>query len=177
VLSTDEHVLVDFVVPAGFNGPLSLLSPPSFLVGGTQDFCWVRFSITDQPVGAGWDGSGTFGAGETEDYLIPVKDAATSSAPSRRSGLIQDLTSYPNPFNPRTTLRFTLASAGELTVRVFDTAGRQVVELYRGSAAAGEMQLRFDGVDAEGKALPSGIYYAELSISNERQTQKLLMLK
>ncbi len=176
-LTSDEHVLVDFVVPTGFNGPLSLLNPPSFLVGGTQDYCWVRFSITDQPVGAGWDGSGTFGTGETEDYLVPVNPQVTGSTPATPLHAIQDLRSYPNPFNPRTTLRFTLSSAGELSVRVFDTAGRQVAELHRGPASAGEMQLSFEGVDDQGDPLPSGIYYAELSFGSERQTVKLLMLK
>jgi len=67
-----EHVLVDFVIPNGFNGPLSMLMPPSFTIGPNAGYVWVRFSITERPVGLNWDGSGVFEDGETEDYLLRV---------------------------------------------------------------------------------------------------------
>lgn len=69
-----EHVLVDFPVPMGFAGPLSALGPPPFLVGPLNGYFWSRFSITEQPVGSNWDGSGIFEDGETEDYLLLVDD-------------------------------------------------------------------------------------------------------
>jgi hypothetical protein len=177
LLSADEHLLVDWPIPGGFSGPLSTLLPPDFLIGGTQEYCWVRFSITDQQVGAGWDGDGTFGEGETEDYLIQVDPAPTARDIAGAPTLIHDLTTYPNPFNPRVTLRFTLATAGELNVRIVNSAGRQVSELYRGRANAGEMQLRFEGLDDRGATLPSGVYFAEVRMGDERHTRKLLMLK
>ncbi len=72
---TPEHVLVDFIVPPGFSGPLSALLPPSFLIGPNPGFVWARFSITERPVGmvAQWDGSGVFEDGETEDYLLRIE--------------------------------------------------------------------------------------------------------
>jgi hypothetical protein len=76
---TMEHVLVDFVVPPGFSGPLSALGPPSFLIGPNPGFVWARFSITEQPVGSAtiWDGSGIFEDGETEDYLLLIEEDTT----------------------------------------------------------------------------------------------------
>jgi hypothetical protein len=68
-----EHILVDFPVPPGFAGPLSALMPPGFTIGPKSGFVWVRFSITERPVGTSdWDGSGFFEDGETEDYLLRV---------------------------------------------------------------------------------------------------------
>jgi len=76
--SAPEHVLVDFPIPIGFAGPVSLLNPPPFLIGPQDGYVWTRFSITERPVGAGWDGSGLFEDGETEDYLLEVLDSTAT---------------------------------------------------------------------------------------------------
>ncbi|MGB9623976.1 MAG: GEVED domain-containing protein [Phycisphaerae bacterium] len=68
-----EHVLADFPIPNPFDGPLSMLMPPGFLIGPNTGPVWVRISITERPVGYGWDGSGAFEDGETEDYLLLVR--------------------------------------------------------------------------------------------------------
>ncbi len=68
-----EHVLVDWLVPPGYVGPLSALGPPPFLIGSNSSYVWSRFSITERPVGTSdWNGEGTFEDGETEDYLLLV---------------------------------------------------------------------------------------------------------
>ncbi|MBN2563811.1 MAG: hypothetical protein JXQ75_23090 [Phycisphaerae bacterium] len=102
-----EHVLVDFPVPAGYAGPLSGLNPPPFLIGpdpgtgGTTGFyVWSRFSVTEIPVGAGWDGSGSFEDGETEDYLLYVltEEEPTSDlgdAPDSSNNFAAVMTAYP----------------------------------------------------------------------------------
>lgn len=69
-----EHVLVNWQVPIGYNGPLSGLQPPPFLIGPNSGHVWSRFTITERPVPTSeWDGSGMFEDGETEDYLLEVK--------------------------------------------------------------------------------------------------------
>ncbi|MFC1765983.1 GEVED domain-containing protein [Planctomycetota bacterium] len=68
-----EHVLVNFVIPNPYDGPLSALVPPDFLIGPTRGYVWARFSITEQPITTkDWDGSGAFDVGETEDYLLYI---------------------------------------------------------------------------------------------------------
>jgi hypothetical protein len=67
-----EHVLVDFVIPPQYDGPLSALGPPSVQIGPNDGYVWARFSITERPVGGNWTGEGTFEDGETEDYLLRV---------------------------------------------------------------------------------------------------------
>ncbi|MBN1766812.1 MAG: hypothetical protein JW860_16280 [Sedimentisphaerales bacterium] len=73
-----EHVLVNFWVPDGFVGPLSLLNPPPFLIGPYSGHIWFRFTIIDRddgPLPEDWNGEGYFSfGGETEDYLLLVED-------------------------------------------------------------------------------------------------------
>lgn len=65
-----EHAVVDDPIPVGFNG---LWTSPPFLVGSPGNVhVWMRLEIAEMPVGPGWDGSGTFEDGESEDYLIHV---------------------------------------------------------------------------------------------------------
>ncbi len=73
--SAPEHVLVNFIIPVKYDGPLSALGPPNFLIGPNAGYVWTRFSITETPVGSDWDGSGDFEDGETEDYLLHVNQA------------------------------------------------------------------------------------------------------
>ena len=75
-----EHVLVNFLVPPAYSGPLSVLMPAGsgFLIGPNKGYVWSRFTITDQPVPgppvAAWHGDGIFEHGETEDYLLRVDE-------------------------------------------------------------------------------------------------------
>ena len=68
-----EWVLKNFLVPPGFAGPLSALSPPPFLIGPRTGYVWARFTISGSPIpGEDWDGSGQFQTGESEDYLLRI---------------------------------------------------------------------------------------------------------
>jgi hypothetical protein len=82
------------------------------------------------------------------------------------------LSIYPNPFNPSTTLAFTLPKSGFTIIDVYDLAGRKVQTLADGMLAAGEHRLTFNG-----SQLPSGIYFARLQSGEFAGTQKLLLLK
>ena len=79
---------------------------------------------------------------------------------------------FPNPFNPRTTLVYTLGATSEITLAVFDAAGRQVRLLERGLSTAGEHHVSFEAGD-----LPGGLYFARLQAEGRSQTQKLLLVK
>jgi hypothetical protein len=70
--SAPEHVLVDFPVSNGYSGPLSGLSPSPFTIGPNPGYVWARFTISERPVGADWNGEGDFEDGETEDYLLLI---------------------------------------------------------------------------------------------------------
>lgn len=87
------------------------------------------------------------------------------------------LDSHPNPFNPSTQLRFTLPAAGVARLGIHDASGRLLRVLSDGPRAAGGHTLSWDGRDARGRALPSGVYFARLDTPHARIAQKLVLLK
>lgn len=95
-----EHVLVNFPVPNPFDGPLSALGPPGFLIGPNSGYVWTRFTITELPVTLPWVGDGAFEDGETEDYLleitsIPMPENDLGDAPDSSNNAGVGMTAYP----------------------------------------------------------------------------------
>jgi hypothetical protein len=82
------------------------------------------------------------------------------------------LSAFPNPFNPQTTLAFSLPQTTRVELDVFDLTGRTVAVLQDGIMAAGEHRLSFDGND-----LPSGLYFARVRAGETVVTRKLVLLK
>jgi hypothetical protein len=101
-----------------------------------------------------------------EVAVDPVAPAVLALAPNQ-----------PNPFNPSTTLRFALPAAGRARLSVYDATGRRVAVLVEGELAAGWHQAVWDGRDASGHALASGVYLARLEAGSEVRARKLLLLK
>ncbi len=80
---------------------------------------------------------------------------------------------YPNPFNPSTMIRFTLAEDGKATLRVFNMLGQEVATLFDGEVQAGRIQqVKFDA-----SMLPSGSYVAKLESAGRQVMQKMVLLK
>jgi ligand-binding sensor domain-containing protein len=84
---------------------------------------------------------------------------------------------YPNPFNPSTTISFSLAEASEVEVSVYDIRGRKVIELMNGYQSGGNYNLRWDGTDIGDKAVASGIYFYMIRIGQERASGKMILMK
>ena len=74
------------------------------------------------------------------------------------------LPNHPNPFNPSTTLRFTLAYDANVDLSVFDTLGQRVRTLETGSLRAGTHSVSWDGRDDGGRGVASGVYFARLVV-------------
>jgi hypothetical protein len=68
------------------------------------------------------------------------------------------LRAAPNPFNPRTEIRFATPAAGRAEVEIFDLRGKLVRTLLQGEQAAGEHRVTWDGLDDSGSAVASGVY-------------------
>ena len=68
----------------------------------------------------------------------------------------------PNPFNPKTTIRFNLPSAGEAKLLVFDANGRRVATLVDGPQTAGPQEVVWEGRDDAGNTLATGMYFYRL---------------
>jgi len=84
---------------------------------------------------------------------------------------------YPNPFNPSTTVVFTLADPGYTRLVVFSIVGRQVRTLLGEYRAAGTFHAVWNGRDDSGELVASGAYYFRLINGGEADTRKVLLLK
>jgi hypothetical protein len=84
---------------------------------------------------------------------------------------------YPNPFNPATTIRYDLPAAVPVQLLVYDLLGREVTRLVEASQSPGIYEVLWDGTDALGHNLPSGIYIARLVTPEYSQAIKLVLLK
>ncbi len=82
-----------------------------------------------------------------------------------------------NPFHSSTTLSFSLPSAAELRMDIYDVQGRLVKNLHSGSISAGDRQLAWDGTDSHGRQVRSGVYFAKAMAGNRVDTQKLMVLR
>lgn len=78
----------------------------------------------------------------------------------------------PNPFNPLTTIRFSLSHAGEVRLRVFDILGRAVATLVNERRGAGSHVASFDA-----SGLPSGVYFYRLQTGALTQTKRMMVLR
>jgi len=81
----------------------------------------------------------------------------------------------PNPFRSHLGIRYSLAAAGRVQVRLHDLAGRAVRTLFDASQPAGRYLLRWDGRDDAGRQLAAGVYLCRFAAGDTRQTQKLVL--
>lgn len=73
------------------------------------------------------------------------------------------LSNYPNPFNPRTTIRFDLPYDKEVQIVIYDILGRQVRMLYHGNASAGQHSVIWDGTNEDHVPVAAGIYFYRMN--------------
>ncbi len=93
-------------------------------------------------------------------------------------GLVTTLCVAPNPFNPSTTIRYEFAKHGPLSLQIFDVAGRRVRCLLTGwSHEPGSHEVRWDGRDESGAALPSGTYLLRLEAGGEVRTSRVALIR
>ena len=83
----------------------------------------------------------------------------------------------PNPFNPSTTIGFSLAAPGATELQVFDVRGAHVRRLVAGDLGAGEHSVTWDGRDDAGARVPSGVYFYKLKSGDFEGLQRMVLLK
>ncbi len=89
---------------------------------------------------------------------------------------------YPNPFNPSTTIRFRIPANfvdnnAPVRLDVYDATGRWIQTLFEGKGVSGEFSVRWNGRNAIGESVSSGIYYARLQAGIYVKTQKMILMK
>jgi flagellar hook assembly protein FlgD len=82
---------------------------------------------------------------------------------------------YPNPIDGEAWMRFNLDRQAEVILEITDLQGRQLVLLHSGSLDAGSHRFRWDGKNAAGSRLASGVYLVRLSAASVQSVQRVLV--
>jgi hypothetical protein len=124
--------------------------------------------------------------GVAYDYLLEAVDFSGSRVQygPRRARALNPLETalqpnYPNPFNPITTLRFSLKEKTKVTLVIYDAKGRLVRTLItpKKAMAAGKYRLLWDARDDKGFEVPSGQYFYRFSAGKYVKTRKMMLVK
>jgi hypothetical protein len=84
---------------------------------------------------------------------------------------------YPNPFNPQTTIQFSVPKSGPVRVLVFDVHGKHVATLVNQAMNAGVYRVRWNGKSAVGQDASSGVYYAQIQSRGGSDSGRLVLIK
>ena len=105
-----------------------------------------------------------FGSTVVDQGLVPLVNALAQN--------------FPNPFNPETTIRFDLAEAATVTVTVYDAAGQTVLTLVDGEhLSAGNYSRIWDGLNQNGEAVGSGVYFYEMNAGKFNSMKKMTLVR
>ena len=88
-----------------------------------------------------------------------------------------DLAVFPNPFNPKTTIRFTNPAKGSASVKVYNVKGELVRTLFTGELDAGTHPFEWNGVDNRGASVASGVYIIKAQAGSQSLSQKAMLVK
>lgn len=84
---------------------------------------------------------------------------------------------YPNPFNPETKIRYTINSPGVTKIFVYNSTGELVNTLVNQYQEVGSHEIIWNGTTNSGSKLPSGVYFYELQLKNQKDVKKMIILK
>ena len=84
---------------------------------------------------------------------------------------------YPNPFNPKTEIQFDINLAGHAMLKIYNIRGQEVITLMSQVVSPGFHKVSWNGVNANGKELSSGMYFYELVVGDISLKKKLVLLK
>jgi len=85
--------------------------------------------------------------------------------------------SFPNPFGPMTTISYALPADSHVRLGVYDVAGREVALLENGVRSEGPHEFRWDGTEADGEPLATGVYFVRLAAGGEVRNSKVVLVR
>jgi hypothetical protein len=110
-------------------------------------------------------------------WIAPISSLTTSVQEIAVPGIFVLERNYPNPFNPSTTIGFTIPVSQKVSLTLYDAIGRKIRTLVDASTPSGAHQVVWDGLADSGMHIPSGVYLCELRAGTFRDVKKLLLMK
>ena len=84
---------------------------------------------------------------------------------------------YPNPFNPETTITYSLREASPVTIEIYNIKGQLVKTLVNDTKAAGTYTVVWNGMDNSNRSVSSGVYYYKMHAGKYSSTRKMILMK
>jgi len=119
-----------------------------------------------------WNESPIVSPSEVVD--VPDGEEESGEIPQKRFALGEN---FPNPFNPSTAIKYSLAEAGQVELRIYDARGQLVRTLVSGVREAGPYQITWLGDDDSGRQVASGVYMYVLRSEEGRISRKMSLVK
>ena len=112
-------------------------------------------------------------------FLAELTSSSGSPSQNVRSTpqVLRIESNYPNPFNPQTTIRFSVPSDGKVQVTVYNIKGQKVKQLLNEQIVAGRHSVTWNGCDTNGRSVSSGLYFAKIEQGNKHRIHKMMLLK
>jgi hypothetical protein len=104
----------------------------------------------------------------------PLRLEKNEVQPTYRYELAQNV---PNPFNPMTTIAYSLAKDSDVSLAIFDVRGARVKTLVTGREEAGVHRIPWDGTNDRGVQVSSGVYFYRIIAGTFRDTKKMVLLR
>ena len=112
---------------------------------------------------------------DVDGDLVWMPGASAAEAP--RAANLANLDVYPNPFNPRASIAFDLASGVRVRATIHDVRGRLVAVLDEGAREPGHHELVWDGRDSCGRSMPAGTYLLRVLAGTTSESRRMVLLK
>ena len=132
-----------------------------------SDSCVVKIVAYDSSLNSAEDVSNAF-------FSIKGIVGAKSVPEVARFGLMQN---RPNPFNPLTSIEFSLDERARVTLRVYDISGKVVKTLVQETVPAGRHAVKWNGEDEAGRTVASGVYVCRLDTPGKTDMRKMVLLR
>lgn len=113
------------------------------------------------------------------DEVVSAAEAETpaESAPDSLDAPVLNSSAAPNPFNPRTVIRFELPDEAAISLVIFNGRGERVRSLWNGVLPRGPQAQKWDGRDDRGRPVSSGVYFYRLVVRDAVETRRLVLLR
>ncbi len=118
---------------------------------------------------------------EQIEYLFLMEGPEGGSVDVKENGFTPQefklVGNYPNPFNPATTIQYSLQTTEKVTLEIFDVLGNKITTLVSGVQHAGEHRAQWNGRDDSGQLAASGVYFYRLTAGEQVSTRKMMLMK
>jgi hypothetical protein len=161
-IDPQEELVWLYVNPVDENGPMIQGEVPSW----NPAFRVTRYAL---------DYAGFEGKDLTPGSTIEIYPTGIDKGAELRDFALHP--SFPNPFDGRTEIRYDVARSANVTLRIYDVAGRLVRALESSRKVAGSHQVTWDGLDDSGRRAAPGVYFYRLDTDGFQATRKMVVMK